>query len=374
MRCAERQRDFGEVKGSRAIAHAECLQAGTRDLHRVERVRDHLLGKDAVHDRAHQLALPRGTADVAERVAVAHARKRERGVAVGKVASRGPRELRAPVVYVGVVTQRDAAERVNKVRDSRETHFHICVDREARELLNRDHEQLRAALGERRVDLVRVVARNLDVGVAGNRDQRRHAVRCLVKHHDRVGARARGAVVVFPAVSRVRTDDEVGLPGRIRSPAERVNVLNARVDPHPRQRRDGDRDDKHNHQRGYTAPSKAARLARGWGLWWRCWLLSRRALALCARRHGRARLLVRLLGWRGAGVGAGLGAGLENGRRRHGTLPWGNRWRHGATHPRGHARVGPTPSGSHAASVTRAERRAHGDALCGMVPGRDEYV
>ena len=102
----------------------------------------------------------------------------------------------------------EAAQRVEDPLHPVEAGEHVVVERDAGEVLDRVDHPLRAALGERAVDLVRAPGRDRHVGVAGDPDQRR-ALRLRVDPED---------------VDRVAEPSSSGVPGRESLPRIRMKI------------------------------------------------------------------------------------------------------------------------------------------------------
>ena len=139
------------------------------------------------------------------------------------------------VLDVALHADLDAAEAVDDAGEPAEPDLDVAVDRQAGGLLERGGEQLRAADGERRVDLVVALARDRQVAVARDRDEHRLPGAARGVHEDdRVGAPALGvaadterlALRRGQALAAVRAHEQVGAAvGVRRAVARRGRVL-----------------------------------------------------------------------------------------------------------------------------------------------------
>ena len=199
--------------------------------------RDDLLA----HGRDH-LALVGGAAEVAVLVDVPGPGVGQRGRPVGLLAALLHVEVRQLVLHVLLRADLHAADGVDHVDDAAEADLDVVVDADPGVLLDRLHQQLRAAVGVGGVDLRGAVAGDVDRRVAGDRHQQVRAG-AGVQQHDRVGAladRVAGAELLAllgaQAGPRVAADHEVrraGLVGRSRPAGLEVDLVHLR----PREQR-----------------------------------------------------------------------------------------------------------------------------------------
>ena len=99
----------------------------------------------------------------------------------------------------------DAAEGICQLLETFPVHDRKVVDPQVREVLDRLHGQRRTRERERRIDLVRPVARDDDPGVSRDRDDRSAlTVAVDVQHHQRIGALGPGDPLLRPRIASGR--------------------------------------------------------------------------------------------------------------------------------------------------------------------------